>query len=142
MCLAVLRRLSRSMCGAKMCWLVGAFCRWVQPCMHTAVTNWLAESFVLRATHPQLLFFPAWPLFVPAFVVRPSGNRCQCRYRTRRSAHVCSRGAPLHYTASCCDVGLDSTSPHSPEYFEQGTQKSGIPQLDTTCCQNERKNAK
>ena len=30
-----------------------------------------------------------------------------------RSACVCSRGAPLHYTSSCCDVGLDSTSPHS-----------------------------
>ena len=51
-------------------------------------------------------------LFLP-FVVRPSGNRCQCRYRTRRSACVCSRGAPLHHTSSCCDVGLESTSPHS-----------------------------
>ena len=85
----------------------------LKPCMHTAARNWLVELTVHRAAHLRLLFLPTWLLLFLPFVVRPSANRCQCRYRTRRSACVCSRGAPLHHTSSCCDVGLDSTSPHA-----------------------------
>ena len=75
-------------------------------------TGWLSCTFSEQRTCDCYFSQPGHFLFLP-FVVRPSGSRCQCRYRTRRSACVCSRGAPLHHTSSCCDVGLDSTSPHS-----------------------------
>ena len=75
-------------------------------------TGWLSCTSSEQRTCDCYFSQPGHFLFLP-FVVRPSGNRCQCRYRTRRSACVCSRGAPLHHTSSCCDVGLDSTSPHS-----------------------------
>ena len=76
-------------------------------------TGWLSCSSSEQRTCDCYFSQPGHFLFLP-FVVRPSGSRCQCRYRTRRSACVCSRGAPLHHTSSCCDVGLDSTSPHTP----------------------------
>ena len=112
---AVQRRLSRTLCVRRKLELA---CRHLLPmglglaCTLPPGTGWLSCTFSEQRTCDCYFSQPGHFLFLP-FVVRPSGSRCQCRYRTRRSACVCSRGAPLHHTSSCCDVGLDSTSPHS-----------------------------
>ena len=90
-------------------------------------------------------FFPSRPLFCSCpFAVRPTGSRAGCRCRIRRSARVCSRGAPLHYTSLCCDVGLDSTSPHTYQ-FKMFLKRPTCPlahlrtcPLDATICTDKR----